>query len=313
MGTHPIFESDFDCLTVNDMEARLPEFVELTGVNVEIGKKYMTRFDTFEEAQEVYLDTRDQSPVRKPDQPYAEGLIQSPQKCKKERVTKITVDKTQSFKNGTISRRFRPCKLAQAGTFDAVKKKAKYLDKKLLVSLYDESNVSCLEQNCSIWSSARFNAFGDRLLFYQLKIDSPEGVDFVQMYHSNDTALPHCALVDPRTGVLLSKWNEIDILDKLEHSLGGALNTTNRKRQLLIDQDEDEQIAIALAASMKQVKRRLIERNDSDVEYNSDFESICSEEEEVTFEGGIRIGKSNPTTPPPTQTPIEKSVDLGKA
>ena len=32
------------------MEARLPEFVELTGVNVEIGKKYMTRFDTFEEA-----------------------------------------------------------------------------------------------------------------------------------------------------------------------------------------------------------------------------------------------------------------------
>ena len=79
------------------------------------------------------------------------------------------------------------------------------------------------------------------------------GVDFVKMYHSNDTALPHCALVDPRTGVLLSKWNEIDILDKLEHSLGGALNTTNRKRQLLIDQ-----VSPFFTVSIKTTKRLLL-------------------------------------------------------
>ena len=70
------------------------------------------------------------------------------------------------------------------------------------------------------------------------------------MYHSNDTTLPHCALVDPRTGVLLSKWNEIDVLDKLEHSLGGALNTTNRKRQLLIDQVRSFSIANLITPSI---------------------------------------------------------------
>ena len=41
--------------------------------------------------------------------------------------------------------------------------------------------------------------------------------------------------------------------------------------------DEDEQIAIALAASMKQVKRKRIEQVEtpnSEPEFNSDFESI---------------------------------------
>ena len=241
---------------------RLAEFVSITGCDVEIGTKYMRRFDTFEEALEMYLETRDHSPIRKPDAPFNEVLIQSPQKCKKERVTKIRVDRTQSFKSGG-SRRFRPCSLAQPGTFDAVKKKAKFLDKKLLVSLYNECNSACTRQNADIWSSVRFNKLSSKLLFFQLRVDSDEGVDFVKMYHQAETpVLPHSALIDPRTGVLVAKWARLDMLDELELKLGSSggdqVETYNpRKRELIIDQDEDEQIAIALAASLKQAKRRL--------------------------------------------------------
>lgn len=32
---------------------RIEEFVSITGVDIEIGEKYMARFDTFEEALEV--------------------------------------------------------------------------------------------------------------------------------------------------------------------------------------------------------------------------------------------------------------------
>jgi len=240
----------------------------------------------------MYLDTRDHSPVRKPDQPFNEMLIQSPQKCKKERVTKIRVDRTQSFKHGgSVGKRFRPCSLAQPGTFDAVKKKAKFLEKKLLVSLYNERDSVCTRQNADIWSSSRFAELSAKLLFFQLRVDSEEGIEFVRMYHQGQAPqLPHAALVEPQTGVLLAKWVELDMLDLLERELGavgvvGASESAKnpRKRQLLIDQDEDEQIAIALAASLKQAKRRLVERDDSDVEYNSDFESVHSNDE-LTFD-----------------------------
>ena len=122
----------------------------------------------------------------------------------------------------------------------------------------------CTRQNADIWSSSRFAELSAKLLFFQLRVDSEEGIEFVRMYHQGQAPqLPHAALVEPQTGVLLAKWVELDMLDLLERELGavgvvGASKSAKnpRKRELLIDQDEDEQIAIALAASLKQAKRR---------------------------------------------------------
>ena len=95
-------------------------------------------------------------------------MIQASPVKKKEKLTKITIDKSRSFKDRLKSPH------AQAGTFDSVKKKATFLKKVLLVSLFDDSNFSCLQQNRDIWASKQFLNM-NAVLFFQIRSESEEG------------------------------------------------------------------------------------------------------------------------------------------
>ena len=35
---------------------RIDEFLSITGLDIEVGQKYLTRFSTFDEALDIYLD-----------------------------------------------------------------------------------------------------------------------------------------------------------------------------------------------------------------------------------------------------------------
>ena len=127
----------------------------------------------------VKRETRSHSPVRPPDQPYNEVMIQASPVKKKEKLTKITIDKSRSFKDrlksaSNLDLLFRPSPHAQAGTFDSVKKKATFLKKVLLVSLFDDSNFSCIQQNRDIWASKQFLNM-NAVLFFQIRAESEEG------------------------------------------------------------------------------------------------------------------------------------------
>ena len=127
----------------------------------------------------VKRETRSHSPVRPPDQPYNEVMIQASPVKKKEKLTKITIDKSRSFKDrlksaSNLDLLFRPSPHAQAGTFDSVKKKATFLKKVLLVSLFDDSNFSCIQQNRDIWASKQFLNM-KAVLFFQIRAESDEG------------------------------------------------------------------------------------------------------------------------------------------
>ena len=98
-------------------------------------------------------------------------------------MTKITIDKTQSFKSGhsrdtsKLENLFRISPLAHAGTFDSAKKKAQFLNKQgLLVSLFNPGNFQCFQQNRDIWNSNQFKTkILQDILFYQIRAESPEG------------------------------------------------------------------------------------------------------------------------------------------
>ena len=186
------------------------EFIEVTGVPNEVAEKYLACFGSFEEAVEHFLgsfmhyhlllsnriairvlnrhkycimivkrETRSHSPVRPPDLPYNEVMIQASPVKKKGKLTKITIDKTRSFKDrlksaSNLDLLFRPSPHAQAGTFGSVKKKATFLKKALLVSLFDDTNFSCIQQNRDIWSSQQFLDL-NTILFFQIRANSDEG------------------------------------------------------------------------------------------------------------------------------------------
>jgi len=276
------------------------EFIEVTGVPNEVAEKYLACFGSFEEAVEHFLETRSHSPVRPPDLPYNEVMIQASPVKKKEKLTKITIDKTRSFKDrlksaSNLDLLFRPSPHAQAGTFDSVKKKATFLKKALLVSLFDDTNFSCIQQNRDIWSSQQFLDL-NTILFFQIRANSDEGISFNQLYPRETEDWPHAVLIEPKTGIKLDQWEGKSVFDDcqkfltaLTQSINSNISNTNpgikskkRTHENIIDQDEDAQIAIALAASMKNKKRQKTQHSGSDddqsdgaePEMNSDFESI---------------------------------------
>jgi len=271
-------------------------------------------------------------------------MIQASPVKKKEKLTKITIDKSRSFKvrlksASSLDLLFRPSPHAQAGTFDSVKKKATFLKKVLLVSLFDDSNFSCLQQNRDIWASKQFLNM-NAVLFFQIRAESEEGIAFNQLYPRQTESWPHAILIEPKTGIKLDQWEGKSVFEDCQSFLavlGQSIRSntnnvvpcvTNKKRshENIIDQDEEAQIAIALAASMKNKKRQKIHHSDSDddqsdgaePEMNSDFESIDgddidleddedSEEEKVTETKPI---EEYPEDIKPTGTPIEISIRL---
>lgn len=273
-------------------------------------------------------------------------MIQASPVKKKEKLTKITIDKSRSFKNrlksvSNLDLLFRLSPHAQAGTFDSVKKKATFLKKVLLVSLFDGSNFSCLQQNRDIWASEQFLNINE-ILFFQISFESERGVSFNKLYPRQTEDWPHAILIEPKTGIKLDQWEGKSVFEDCQSFLAVLRKSirsntdnvipcqTNKKRshENIIDQDEEAQIAIALAASMKNKKRHKIDHSESDddqsdgaePEMNSDFESIDgddidleddedSEEEKSTETKLIEVQPEEyPEETKPPGTPIEISI-----
>ena len=174
----------------------------------------------------------------------------------------------------------------------------------LLVSVFDPNALVCAGQNRDVWANPDISTLvKEQLLFLQLRDSSKEGREFAQIY-PRQGEWPHLALVDPRTGENLKQWEGKDaqnaeiLLEQISQLLsrhsnehfGGRIQKKRRFEQIL-DKTEDEQIAIAIAASIKgeksKAKKRredqLDESDDGDDEPpidNSDFESVDGDSED---------------------------------
>jgi len=303
-------------------DSQLSEFVSITSASPDTAQKYLSRFDTFEAAVESYLDEPNSSPLRAPDIPYSDILIPSPAK---KSLIHNTTDNQQSFRyqiqeqenaikgggvdQSRLSAILEPCVYSLKTTLDCAKKRAVLARRFLLVSVFDPNALVCAGQNRDVWANADITTLvKERLLFLQLRDSSKEGREFAQIY-PRYADWPHVALVDPRTGENMKQWEGKDagnaefLHDKISQLLsrhsnpdfGGQKIQKKRRFEQILDKTEDEQIAIAIAASMKGAKSKAKKRRDELVDEsddeddeppidNSDFESVDGDSEEDEFD-----------------------------
>lgn len=200
------------------------------------------------------------------------------------------------------------CRFSNASSFDQAKKRGLVLRRLVLISFYDGSVDECKIQTKKIWNSTEFSSIlKDNVIFYQNSIASEDYQEFTRVYRMGKTIRndewPHAALVDPRTGALVQEFfgEEAGDKDRFFDRFCNLVNkncsdefgekiSKKRNFEQITDQTEDEQLAIAIAASMnsaskkarstKKVSKEREPEIFDEPKMNSDFESVSEGESE---------------------------------
>lgn len=95
--------------------------------------------------------------------------------------------------------------------FDIAKDKGKEDGKWILVNVQDPSFFHCQQLNRDIWKHDGIKeVIKENFIFVQYSKDDPRGAQYVQYYFplkDSDSAYPHIAIVDPRTGEQVKIWS----------------------------------------------------------------------------------------------------------
>lgn len=165
-----------------------------------------------------------------------------------------------------------PFALMYQGTFDKAKVEASLMDKWLLVNVQSTEEFSSHMLNRDTWANeAVGQTIRTNFIFWQVYNDSSEGKKICTYY--NLVSIPAILIIDPVTGQKMRAWSGMVQPDRLledlfpfmekgpkEHHVAHPLK---RRREILQDTDvhaagktadEDEEVALALAASMEGIK-----------------------------------------------------------
>ena len=95
--------------------------------------------------------------------------------------------------------------------WDTARDKAKEDGKWILVNVQDPSFFDCQQLNRDIWKHEGIKELvKENFIFIQYSKDDPRGAQYVQYYFplkDSDSAYPHIAIVDPRTGEQVKVWS----------------------------------------------------------------------------------------------------------
>jgi len=117
-----------------------------------------------------------------------------------------------SSKNARLAELFRPpFELMLQVPWDTARDKAKEDGKWILVNVQDPSFFDCQQLNRDIWKHEGIKELvKENFIFIQYSKDDPRGAQYVQYYFplkDSDSAYPHIAIVDPRTGEQVKVWS----------------------------------------------------------------------------------------------------------
>lgn len=117
-----------------------------------------------------------------------------------------------SSKNARLAELFRPpFELMHQVPWDVARDKGKEEGKWILVNVQDPSFFDCQQLNRDIWKHEGIKELvKENFIFIQYSKDDPRGAQYVQYYFpmkDSDSAYPHIAIVDPRTGEQVKVWS----------------------------------------------------------------------------------------------------------
>lgn len=195
-----------------------------------------------------------------------------------------------------------PFALMYQGTFDKAKVEASVMDKWLLVNLQSTEEFSSHMLNRDTWANeAVAQTIRTNFIFWQVYNDSSEGKKVCTYY--NLVSIPAILVIDPVTGQKMRAWSGMVQPDSLledllpymergpmEHHVAHPLK---RRREVSQDAtlhtadnkttEEDEEVALALAASMEGIKAPIIESPAKDEETKTVKEPKTSSNERPTY------------------------------
>ncbi|OWP05814.1 hypothetical protein B2J93_932 [Marssonina coronariae] len=178
-----------------------------------------------------------------------------------------------SSKNARLAELFRPpFELMHQLPWDAARDKAKEDAKWILVNVQDPSFFDCQQLNRDIWKHQGIKELvKENFIFIQYSKDDPRGSQYVQYYfplRDSDSAYPHIAIVDPRTGEQVKVWSGppvpnageflmqlVEFLDRYSLDLTKKNPVAKRKQEKAkaVDVDrltEEEMLDLALQNSL---------------------------------------------------------------
>ena len=196
------------------------------------------------------------------------------------------------------------------GDFQSARDSATSAKKWLMVNIQDACEFQCQVLNRDVWSNAAVKTIlREHFIFWQQYKESEDAQRYLTFYPVTDW--PYVAILDPRTGEHLVTWNKIDassFCDLVTEflSLHPSLNPQDPEKseeaevepeskkaktsESILDADEDDQIAAAIQASLKEesAKQQKVENSDnSDDEDDDDdddyFESFSAEVSNSSF------------------------------
>ena len=178
-----------------------------------------------------------------------------------------------SAKANSLAEMFRPpFELMARLPWDEAREQGKENQKWILVNIQDQSIFDCQILNRDIWKNPGIvETVKENFIFMQYSKDDPRGNQYTQYYFQNkdaDSAYPHIAIVDPRTGEQVKKWSgppapkAPDFLMQLHefldrYSLQAAARNPVARRKAEVKQEtqvdrmsEEQQLEMAMQASL---------------------------------------------------------------
>ena len=158
-----------------------------------------------------------------------------------------------------------PVDVTFKGDWQAARDAAEASKKWLLVNVQDSREFACQTLNRDVWSSEAVKTIlREHFIFWQQYQESEEAQRYMTFYPV--TAWPHVAVVDPRTGEQIVRWDKVEdpscfcdlvaeflshngSLDK-EEAPGRPPAAKKSKKGEILDAGEDEQLAAAIRASL---------------------------------------------------------------
>jgi UBX domain-containing protein 7 len=156
--------------------------------------------------------------------------------------------------------------------WDEARDKGKEELKWILVNIQDPSIFDCQSLNRDIWKDAGVKeVVKENFIFMQYSKDDPRGSQYIQYYfplRDSDSAYPHIAIVDPRTGEQVKIWSGppvpkagdflmqlVEFLDRYSLDLSRTNPVARRKpekaKSLDVDRlTEEEMLDLALQNSL---------------------------------------------------------------
>lgn len=227
-------------------------------------------------------------------------------------------------KKRTLEELFKPpLDLMFKGDFQSARDSASHAKKWLMINIQDASEFQCQVLNRDVWSNEAVKTIlREHFIFWQQYKESEEAQRYVTFYPVSDW--PYVAILDPRTGEHMVTWHKLDAttfcdlvseflsmhskseMTKAQENNEDSVPSTptegepESKRQKsinsILDADEDDQIAAAIQASLRdtqKVEKAVNDSSDDDEETVDYFESFSAENSNSAQSSQVAKSKSS--------------------